>query len=115
MTAYSGLRWANDRQGEGRRVKGEGKWAAMRKAPIPASRPLSENLSEAARQKKRSRSMKALKRHFMKTGSACGKNVSGERKRQGRCFTRPQSFRTTPPSRTSDLLPGSGMHSMLRE
>ncbi|MET0500389.1 MAG: hypothetical protein ABW172_02575 [Candidatus Binatia bacterium] len=32
----------------------------------------------------------------MKTGSACGKNVSGERKQQGRCFTRPQSFRTTP-------------------
>jgi len=39
-------------------------------------------------------------------------NVSGGRKRQGRCSIRPPSFRTTPPSRTSDLLPGSGMHSM---
>src|SRR5260370_21312117 len=115
MTAYSGSRGANDRQGEGRCVKGEGKWAATRTAPIPASRPLSGNLSEAARQKKRSRRMKALRRHFMKTGSACGKNVSGERKRQGRGFTRPQSFRTTPPSRKSHLLPESGRHSWLRE
>src|ERR1700676_1792149 len=92
MTAYSGLRWANDRQSEGRCVKGEGKWAATRKAPIPASRPLSGNLSEASRQKKRSRSMKALRRHFTKTGSACGKNVSGGRKRQGRCLSRTQSL-----------------------
>jgi hypothetical protein len=30
----------------------------------------------------------------MKTGRACGKNVSGGRKRQRRCFTRHQSFRT---------------------
>jgi DNA-directed RNA polymerase alpha subunit len=44
LTVYSGLRWANDRQGEGSCVKGEGKWAATRKAPIPASRPLSGNL-----------------------------------------------------------------------
>src|ERR1700737_4079675 len=109
MTAYSGLRWANDRQGEGRCVKGEGKWAATRKAPIPASRPLSGNLSEAARQKKRSPSMKAIRRHFMKNGSACGKNVSGERKRQGRCFPRPQSFRTAPPPRTPVLLHGAGI------
>jgi hypothetical protein len=34
--------------------------------------------------------------------------------RRGRCFIRPQSFQTTPPSRTSDLPPRFGKHSMLR-
>jgi hypothetical protein len=56
------------------------KMGGHEKAPIPASRPLSGNLSAAGRQKRRSRSMKALRRHFMKTGRACRKNVSGEKK-----------------------------------
>src|SRR3981081_516250 len=97
MTAYSGLRWANDRQGEGRCVKGEGKWAATRKVPIPASRLLSGNLSEAARQKNRSRSMKALRIHFMKIASGCEKNVSGGKQLRGRCFqTTPVNRRGVP-------------------
>jgi DNA-directed RNA polymerase alpha subunit len=47
--------------------------------------------------------MKALRRHFIKNGSAYARNVSGERKPQGRCFTRLPNFQTTPPSRTSDF------------
>jgi DNA-directed RNA polymerase alpha subunit len=42
--------------------------------------------------------MKKRREHFMKTGSAYGKNVFGGRRLpRGRCFIRRQTFRTTPP------------------
>jgi hypothetical protein len=106
------LRYLSITRGLARNAEDEGKMNIDAKSTDPPSRLPSGKLSEAARQEKRSRSMKALRRHFMKTGSACGGSVSGGRKRQDRCSIRPQSFRTTPSSRTSDLLPGSGMHSM---
>src|SRR5258708_10188711 len=83
---------------------------ATRKAPIPASRLLSGKLSEAARQKKRSRSMKALRRHFMKIGSGCGKNVSDGRQRRGPDLFPPPNSPTAPPPRTSQFLPGYRQH-----
>jgi hypothetical protein len=45
------------------------------KSTDPASRSLSEKFSEARRHKRRSRIMKALGRHLMRTENAYGKNV----------------------------------------
>ena len=55
---------------------------------------------EATRLKKRSPIMKRCRRHFMKTGSAYGKDVFGGRQPRGRCSIRRQNFRRASLSRT---------------
>ena len=114
MTAYSGLRLANDRQGGGRRVKGEGKWAATRKAPIPASRPLSGILRSREAEEAIAEHESAQKAFHENRERLREERLRREEAAGPMLYPAPELPDHTP-SRASDLLPGSGMHSMLRE
>jgi len=105
------LHYLSITRGLERNAEGEAKMSGEKSSDADLS-AAERKPSEGAKQK--ARSMKALRRHFKKIGSGCGENVSGGKQRRGRCFIRPPSFQTTPPSRTFDLPPGYGKHSMPR-